>query len=204
MSINQPRHGRVVEPPSRAIHAQQYWSDFREHQANELEGGKNFPDTSGGRAHYQPQDIASVTPPVDGLILSGGKTDVRKNLNLTDEEMVAQKLNPWPRITVQPSQLLEINWKYSQKHKTRGYIAFITKDDWKSEQPITREQLESTPFYENINQETPYWSHALEPVMSHTMRLPADKKGHHVVVLLWLIADTGNAFYQTFDLEFPS
>jgi chitin-binding protein len=32
--------------------------------------------------------------------------------------------------------------------------------------------------------------------------LPKGKKGRHVVVLLWIVANTGNAFYQAFDLDF--
>ncbi|MCW1830211.1 lytic polysaccharide monooxygenase [Enterobacter asburiae] len=199
-----PLHGYAYEPASRAVHAMNFWpQDFQEWEAHELEGGKNFPDTSAGSAHYCTSDAPSNTPPADGLILSGGKEDARIRLNYTDAQLIEQGLAPWPRLEVTPSQTIEVHWKYSATHKTRGYVAFITKDGWDNSKQVTREQLETLPFYENISGDEPYWNYPLEPVEVHALPLPANKRGYHVVVLMWIVADTGNAFYQTYDLLFP-
>ena len=50
----------------------------------------------------------------------------------------------------------------------------------------------------------PFWSHPdeLKVKTHHEVKLPTSKRGHHVIVLLWLVANTGNAFYQAFDVNF--
>ncbi|QCT21733.1 lytic polysaccharide monooxygenase [Jejubacter calystegiae] len=201
MSNITPFHGHAYDPPTRAVHAIQYWTEFQEDHANELEGGKNFPDTVAGQAHYEGTDVWSETPPADGLILSGGRSDIRKKLNYTDQQLKEEGKQPWPRISVKASQELTIKWKYTAPHPTRGYIAFITKDGWDPSAPVTRSQLEEKPFFEDVYTEAPYWSYPLPAKDEHKLIIPAGKSGYHVVVLIWLVADTGNAFYQTYDLD---
>lgn len=198
-----PKHGRAINPPSRGVIAvEQGWWGLQEWHINELEGGKNFPDLTAGPARYEPTDSPSDHPPADGLICSGGRLDERQRLNLTDRELIAEGKPVWPRIPVPSNKIVDIEWVYTMAHKTRGYVAFITKDGWNPDYTITRAQLEARPFYENIYPEAPYWDHELPAKTHHQMVLPDNKKGHHVVVLLWLVADTGNAFYQTFDFDF--
>jgi len=36
----------------------------------------------------------------------------------------------------------------------------------------------------------------------HEMKMPANKKGQHVIVLMWIIVNNGKAFYQAFDVDF--
>ncbi|UTM59779.1 lytic polysaccharide monooxygenase [Photobacterium sp. CCB-ST2H9] len=204
-NINQlkPKHGYVINPPSRGAYAvEQGWWNLGEWHVVELEGGKNFPAQEGGAAFYESTDVNSFQPPVDGLILSGGHEDVRQKLNYTDQQLIAEGKTPWPRLTVPASKVIDIEWRYTMAHKTRGYVAFITRDGWDSDQVITRNQLESKPFFEDIYPEAPYWEHDLPAKIHHQLVLPDHKQGHHVVVLLWLVADTGNAFYQTFDFDF--
>ncbi|MBD8513515.1 lytic polysaccharide monooxygenase [Photobacterium sp. CAU 1568] len=198
-----PKHGRAVNPPSRGVVAmEQGWWGLQEWHANELEGGKNFPELTGGPALYEPTDSPSEQPPADGLICSGGRQDERQKLNLTDRELIAEGKTAWPKIPVPTNKIVDIEWVYTMAHKTRGYVAFITKDGWNPDQAISRSQLEAKPFYENVYPEAPYWDHELPAKTHHQVALPENKKGHHVVVLLWLVADTGNAFYQTFDFDF--
>lgn len=47
-------------------------------------------------------------------------------------------------------------------------------------------------------------SHAgeLKAKVNHEVKLPTHKKGQHVIVLMWIVANTGNAFYQAFDVDF--
>jgi len=176
-------------------------------QVNEMEGGKNFPALTAGPfpAPYQTDD-QSVTPPADGHILSGGKTDERDCINFTDEEM-SKKLNTpftWPLLNVEAGQVFKVQWQYTAAHVTRGYRWLITKDGWDPKQRISRAQLEAKPFFEDFYTQVPYYQHAdeMKAKVEHQVTLPKGKKGRHVVVLMWIVANTGNAFYQAFDLDF--
>lgn len=199
-------HGRVVSPPSRGSVVVDLgllggW------QVNEMEGGKNFPSYVAGPfpQPYQTDD-QSVVPPADGFILSGGKNDERECVNFTNAEM-SNKIGrdfSWPMLEVRPGQDFHVSWEYSAPHTTRGYNWFITKDGWNPEERITRDQLEPKSIYEDYYTQVPYYSHSaeLQPKVEHHIKLPTHKKGHHVLVLLWIVANTGNAFYQAFDLDF--
>ncbi|GLW98996.1 lytic polysaccharide monooxygenase [Microtetraspora sp. NBRC 16547] len=35
----------------------------------------------------------------------------------------------------------------------------------------------------------------------HQVSLPHDRKGYHVLLAVWEVADTGNAFYRVIDLD---
>ncbi|MGF6110114.1 lytic polysaccharide monooxygenase auxiliary activity family 9 protein [Pseudomonas frederiksbergensis] len=206
--LTQPelRHGRVTSPSSRGAVAVELgllgtW------QVNEMEGGKNFPSLVAGPfpAPYL-TDSASDVPPADGHILSGGKVDARDCINFTNEEL-SKKLNrpfAWPLLNVDPGQTFKVTWEYTAPHVTRGYSWFITKDGWDPKQRISRAQLEPKSFFDDFYTQVPYYSHSAEmkAKVNHEVKLPGNKKGHHVLVLVWIVANTGNAFYQAFDVDF--
>ncbi|SDQ92719.1 MULTISPECIES: lytic polysaccharide monooxygenase auxiliary activity family 9 protein [unclassified Pseudomonas] len=200
------RHGRVITPASRGSTAIEL-KLLGVSEVNEMEGGKNFPDTVAGPvpAPYQ-DDVQSTVPPADGYILSGGRQDKRDCVNFTNAEMSAKLGHEfkWPLLNVTPGQNFKVEWTYTAPHLTRGYRWFITKDGWDESKRITRAQLETTPFADDIYPYVPRWAHTdkLVAKVEHEVKLPANKKGHHVIVLLWLVADTGNAFYQAFDVNF--
>ncbi|WP_460111599.1 lytic polysaccharide monooxygenase auxiliary activity family 9 protein [Pseudomonas sp. S3_H04] len=161
------------------------------------------------RGRFRPltrSDSDSVTPPADGYILSGGKNDARDCVNFTNEEMSKKLARPftWPLLNVTPGQTLEIKWEYTAPHTTRGYRWLITKDGWDPKQRISRAQLEAQPFFEDFYTQVPYYSYPneLKAKVNHAVKLPANKRGHHVIVLMWIVANTGNAFYQAFDVDF--
>ncbi|MCU1751962.1 lytic polysaccharide monooxygenase auxiliary activity family 9 protein [Pseudomonas sp. 6D_7.1_Bac1] len=200
------KHGHVISPPSRTAIATQEGL-ILDWQANEMEGGKNFPSlTAGPFPKPYETDVASLVPPADGYILSGGRTDDRDCVNFTNEEM-SQKLNrpfTWPLLNVDPGQTFNVKWVYTMPHVTRGYSWFITKDGWDPKKRISRAQLEPKPFFDDFYTQVPYYEHTteLKAKVEHEVKLPKGKKGHHVIVLLWVVADTGNAFYQAFDVNF--
>ncbi|CAK9890705.1 MULTISPECIES: lytic polysaccharide monooxygenase auxiliary activity family 9 protein [Pseudomonas] len=200
------RHGRVITPTSRGSKAIEL-KLLSAHDVNEMEGGKNFPDTVAGPvpAPFQ-QDEQSTTPPADGYILSGGRQDQRDCVNFTNAEMSAKLGHAfsWPLLNVAAGQTFKVEWTYTAEHVTRGYRWFITKDGWDENKRITRAQLESAPFAEDLYPYVPFWSHPdeLKVKTHHEVKLPTSKRGHHVIVLLWLVANTGNAFYQAFDVNF--
>lgn len=180
-----------------------------------MEGGKNFPDKTGGTFPGFPSDAVSGVPPLDGLILSGGKDDHRICINFTDAELdeAVRAKHPessysggWNRIPVAPRAFFPVVWEYTAAYITRGYHWFITKDGWDESTRITRAHLEPEPFYADLYPYERFDQHKDEMIAKvfHSVYLPGDKQGHHVIVLAWIVADTGAAFYQAFDVEFPA
>ncbi|WP_413722168.1 lytic polysaccharide monooxygenase auxiliary activity family 9 protein [Sodalis sp. RH24] len=199
------RHGRVINPPSRA----QFLVNeglLAAWEANEMEGGKNFPATTGGTPPPPFQtDAWGAAPPPDGFIISGGRTGNRNRVNFTDAELnqLAPRFAGWPRLRVAPGQRFNVEWFYQQAHVTRGYRWFITRDGWNPNQRITREQLESRPFYEDISPLVPFnnFRDQLIPRVFHSAPIPLNKRGHHIIVMVWVTADSPNGFYQGFDVD---
>lgn len=200
------KHGRIITPETRGLVATKLGL-IGDWQNNEMEGGKNFPALAGGSfpSPYQ-TDAESAKPPPDRYILSGGKVDARDCVNFTDQEM-SDKLNKpfiWPQLPVTAGAVFTVKWHYEAPHVTRGYRWFITKDNWDPKQRITRAQLETTPFSEDFYPYVPFDQHAdkLIAKVEHGVTLPIEKKGRHVILLAWVVADTGNAFFQAFDVDF--
>ncbi|MEV8098815.1 lytic polysaccharide monooxygenase auxiliary activity family 9 protein [Kitasatospora sp. NPDC085879] len=182
-------HGAVSSPPSRAQLYLESW------QANGLEAGKFFPAAQAGLADpFAPDDIRNVQPPADGKIASAGK-DFAAPLDAVDTD--------WKKHQVTSGQNLEITWGFHAEHKTRRFNYFLTKNGWDPNQPLTRAQFEPKPFHSVQLAEQPYWEHQLNPgnPVTHTLRLPQRNAGHQVLLAVWEVADTGNAFYQVIDLQ---
>ncbi|MBC3953597.1 lytic polysaccharide monooxygenase auxiliary activity family 9 protein [Pseudomonas triticifolii] len=198
------RHGRVTSPPSRGSQAMDL-ELLEEWQVVELEGGKNFPATSAGAFPGHSEDTQSTAPPKDDYILSGGREDARDCINFTDEELAKKKAGAkWNRQDVRAGETFEVEWKYTMRHITRGYRWFITKDGWDENVRISRAQLDPDPFFDDLYTYEPYYDHEADmpPKDKHSVVLPTGKSGHHLILLLWIVADTGAAFYQTFDVNF--
>ncbi|ABC38514.1 lytic polysaccharide monooxygenase auxiliary activity family 9 protein [Burkholderia thailandensis] len=197
-----PRHGRVITPESRAVYLYEAGRlDFG--QVNELEGGKFFPATQSGlRDPDAPDDVANGAPPRDGEIASGGRTaDARAQLNEPDS--VAH----WQKHSVRSGQSLQISWSYSMPHKTRRWTYWITKPGWDASARLARAHFEPEPLKVYLNTYQPYWGPDADKELIprgdtiHEFNLPT-RTGYHVLLAVWDIADTANAFYQVIDLNF--
>nr|WP_310640657.1 lytic polysaccharide monooxygenase [Burkholderia cenocepacia] len=194
-------HGRVFSPESRA----QFLVDqgkLKESEANELEGGKLFPETGSGLTDpVAPDDVANRTPPADGLIASGGHTDAaRAQLN--------EVRSDWQKHAVASGQNFAITWRYSAPHKTRRWTYWITKPDWDPTKPLGRDQFDlEKPLFSAVNEYRPYWGPESEEELKpkgdtrHDIPLPV-REGYHVLLAAWDVADTAAAFYQVIDLDF--
>ncbi|GFZ63727.1 chitin-binding protein [Pseudomonas amygdali pv. eriobotryae] len=215
----QPRHGRVIEPESRGSYAMDQGMVLEWH-LHGMDSGKNFPDKLEGPAHdfprsdeYADGDVDSAAPPVDGLIVSAGWTDERDCLNYTDTELTqalekknGKKVTGWPRLIKKGGDTLSVKWRYEAPHVTRGYRWFITKDGWNESTRLTRNHFDEQPFHKEISPLKPFSQHrdALQPTEEHSAELPKNKKGHHVILLLWIVAESPMAFYQAFDVDFDA
>ncbi|MBS0849807.1 lytic polysaccharide monooxygenase [Citrobacter sp. JGM124] len=209
----QPYHGYVISPLSRAGFLISKGLLGSPWPANEMEGGKNFPNYTGGQFARQGNEEAfytdtdSSTPPEDGLILSGGRdTSGRIIVNYTDQELerLTGTKGGWPKLPVNSGSTFYVTWNYQAAHKTRGYRWYITRPGWDTTERPTRASFDLVPIHSDFNPDAPYWSYsseAMAPWNNLSVTLPS-RVGHHILLCVWIVADTGMGFYQAFDLDF--
>ncbi len=150
--------------------------------------------TGCGDIQWEPQSVEGpkgfpALGPSDGTICAGG--------NARFAELDAPRGGGWPTTKVTAGQNLTFTWKFTARHSTTSFRYFLTKAGYNASQPVTRANLDTTPFLT-----VPYNGAQPPTTLSHTATLPSGRTGHQVVVAVWEIADTGNAFYSCTDLAF--
>ncbi|WUI01228.1 lytic polysaccharide monooxygenase [Spirillospora sp. NBC_00431] len=169
-------HGYTTSPPSRSYlcgqHKVQNCGQVQ-WDPDGVEGPKGFP----------------ARGPGDGDICAGG--DGRWG-ELDDQ----RGGTGWPATKVTAGQSFNVSWHFTAPHSTTSFRYFLTKDGWNSTQPITRDSLDLTPF---INKS--YGGRQPSDRDVHSGTLP-QRQGRHILLGVWDIADTGNAFYQCIDVDF--
>jgi len=209
----QPSHGWLSGPVGRTAFAVQRGWLANGWPASEMEGMKNFPlytngsswqdliwfNGEGGPYHDSVYIFAGVASPLpDEYLFSGGQTAGNRNVvNLTDSELQTKYGVVWPKTPVSAGENLTINWNHTVSHATRGYRYFITKDGWNKNERATRAHFEEVPFASIINMESD-----LSIKQTQTIKLPYNKTGQHIILSVWMIADTGAGFYSAFDVDF--
>ncbi|MFB6889645.1 lytic polysaccharide monooxygenase [Kitasatospora sp. NPDC056327] len=169
-------HGYITTPPSRAA----------------LCGAGTVTDC--GAIRWEPQSVEGAKGfpargPVDGTICAGG--------NGRFSELDDPRGGAWPTTAVSAGQRLTFTWRFTARHATSGFRYYLTKPGYDATQKVTRANLELTPFL-NV----PYNNTQVPSTLSHTATLPTGRTGHHVVVAVWDVADTPNAFYSCADVQF--
>lgn len=171
------KHGYIMYPPSRAFLCS-------------VGVNKNC-----GAIQYQPQSIEGIkgfplNGPKDGEIASAG--------NPKFHELDEQNITRWHHVPIAfvPNTEYELEWKLTAPHRTTSWQYFMTKKDWNPSKPLARNSFESTPFCERFD-------NGSIPTNSVKMRCKIpERKGYNLMLGVWTIADTPNAFYQVVDLEF--
>lgn len=191
-----PRHGHVFSPASRAYFAWQA-GELDEGTLNQRESGKFFPTTAADQLDvYAKQDTLNAAPPPDGKIASANQ--------LTGAALDAPGSH-WQKHEVRGGEALQVAWHFTANHATRRWNYFMTKEDWNPERVLSRDQFEAEPFYTVQINLQPFWEHtdAMMPSSPtvHDVPLP-QREGYHVLLAVWEVANTGNAFYQVIDLDF--
>lgn len=146
-----------------------------------------------GPIQYEPQSAEGPggfpqAGPPDGQICSAGKPEFAQ---LNDP-----RGGSWPTTPVAAGQTVQAQWTNTAVHPTKDYRYFVTKDGWDPTKPLTKDQLEPSPFAV-----LDYGGKKPGPSESHPVTLPG-KKGKHLIVGVWDIADTSNAFYSCSDADF--
>lgn len=175
-------HGFVEVPPSRALLCQKgvnlNCGGAQYEPQSTGETFKGFPNGAGG---------GPLQGPIDGKIPSGGKA----NFSALD----AQSATRW-HLTEINDRNITFQWKYSAAHPATKHEYFITRDGWNPNEVLKRASFDSTPFCTvDGGSQVPV---AGAP---HNCVIPDSKTGHHVVLAVWTVADTDNAFYNPVDVN---
>lgn len=169
-------HGWVDSPVSRQAHC------------------ANGTVTDCGDIQWEPQSVEGpkgfpADGPADGQICSGGN----ERFAVLDDP----RGGDWPTTPLGAGEEHTFTWSISAAHATTDFQYFVTKDGWDPSQPLTRADLEPEPFLT-----VPYDGQRPENTVTHQGTLPEGKSGHHVILAVWNVADTGNAFYACSDVTF--
>ncbi|MDI3386951.1 lytic polysaccharide monooxygenase [Streptomyces sp. B-S-A8] len=153
--------------------------------------------TGCGAIQWEPQSVEGpkgfpAAGPADGEICSAG---------LGRFDSLNSPAKPgggaWPATKVTSGGSQSFRWQFTARHSTTDFKYYVTKDGWDDSKPLTRAALETTPFFT-----VPYNNQQPPATLEHTGQLPSGKSGHHIILSVWTIADTGNAFYACSDVTF--
>ncbi len=147
-------------------------------------------NTSCGAVMYEPQSLEGSQGfpqygPPDGKIASGG-THVGAALD-------QQTSTRWHKNNVSAGPLT-LSWRYTAPHRSRKWHYYITKPGWNPNAPLKRADLEHLQTFNHDGSPAPQ-------NQRHTITIPSDRNGYHVLLGVWDIADTAGAFYQVVDLN---
>ncbi|MEU6220836.1 lytic polysaccharide monooxygenase [Streptomyces sp. NPDC047022] len=153
--------------------------------------------TNCGDIQYEPQSVEGpkgfpAAGPADGQICNGGLSRFTQLSSPTTPSGVA-----WPTTKVTGGQAYVFRWQFTAVHATTDFRYYITKQGWNQNHPLSRSDLTTTPFLI-----VPYNGRRPPGTLSHSGTLPSGLSGRHVILAVWTIADTGNAFYACSDITF--
>lgn len=165
-------HGYMESPASRALLC------------------KDKQNTNCGAVQYEPQSLEAVggfpeTGPADGQITGAG----------IFKELYEQTTTRWKKVDMTGGKQT-FTWKLTAAHVSDNWRYYITKKDWDPSKPLTRADLEPEPFcfIDYKGAKPPF-------TVSHECDVPTDRSGYHLILGVWEIADTVNAFYQVIDVN---
>ncbi|MFI9242029.1 lytic polysaccharide monooxygenase [Streptomyces sp. NPDC053086] len=153
--------------------------------------------TNCGQIQWEPQSVEGpkgfpAGGPADGQLCNGG---------LSQFAQLSAPKTPsgaaWPTTKVTGGQSYTFRWQFTAMHATTDFKYYVTKPGWDQNHNLSRSDLNLTPFLT-----VPYNGQRPPSTLSHSGTLPSGLSGHHVILAVWTIADTGNAFYACSDVTF--
>ncbi|MEU2713389.1 lytic polysaccharide monooxygenase [Streptomyces sp. NPDC007205] len=153
--------------------------------------------TGCGDIQYEPQSVEGpkgfpAAGPADGRLCNGGLSRFAQLSSPTTPSGGA-----WPTTRVTGGQTYTFRWQFTAMHATTDFTYYVTKQGWNQNHALARSDLDLTPFLT-----VPYHGQRPPQTLSHSGTLPTGLSGHHVILAVWTIADTGNAFYACSDVTF--
>lgn len=130
--------------------------------------------------------------PADGRIASanGGLGQIG------DFVLDNQTSDRWKKTTINTG-VNTFTWHYTAPHKTTKWHYYMTKPGWDQNAPLNRDELE---LIGTINHDGSTASNNL----SHTINIPENRRGYNVILAVWDVDDTANAFYNVIDVNVTS
>ena len=124
--------------------------------------------------------------PADGKIASANEAK--------GPQLDAQTSTLWTKqnITTGPTNF---TWHYTKSHRTTKWHYYITKNGWDQNKKLTRDELQF------IGEVQGYGQTADKMPLTQTINIPSDHIGYHVILAVWDIYDTSNAFYNVIDVN---
>lgn len=149
--------------------------------------------TGCGGIQWEPQSVEGPkgfpgAGPADGKICAGG--------NGGFAQLDDPRGGNWPATSVTAGQSYSFRWQFTARHSTSDFRYYITKNGWDPTKPLTRAALDPQPFM------TVPFSGQPPATLVHQGTMPAGKTGKHIVLAVWNVADTPNAFYACSDVKF--
>ncbi|MFD4785701.1 lytic polysaccharide monooxygenase [Streptomyces sp. NPDC058459] len=153
--------------------------------------------TNCGDIQYEPQSVEGPkgfpgSGPGDGQLCAGGNSRFGQ-LNAPN----TPSGGAWPTTRVTGGQSYTFRWQFTAMHATSDFTYYVTKQGWNQNHALARSDLNLTPFLS-----VPYNGQRPPTTLSHSGTLPRGLTGHHVILAVWNVADTTNAFYACSDVTF--
>ncbi|MGW3645094.1 lytic polysaccharide monooxygenase auxiliary activity family 9 protein [Streptomyces sp. NPDC000878] len=153
--------------------------------------------TGCGDIQWEPQSVEGpkgfpAAGPADGQICSANHT----NFGALNQPKTPSG-GTWPATKVTGGQSYTFRWQFTAMHATTDFKYYVTKSGWNQNHALARSDLNLTPFLT-----VPYNNQRPPSTLSHTGTVPSGLSGRHVIVAVWTIADTANAFYACSDVTF--
>lgn len=143
-----------------------------------------------GLVQYEPQSLEAPkgfpeAGPADGKIASAG--------GLFGGILDEQTSTRWLKSTI-TGGINNFSWYNTATHRTSKWHYYITKKDWDPNKPLERSEFELIGTVDGNNA-------VPGQTVTHAINVPTDREGYHVILAVWDIADTSNAFYQVIDVN---
>ncbi len=140
---------------------------------------------------YEPQSLEAhkgfpAAGPSDGKIASA---------NGAFPELDQQSATRWSKVKITPGTTT-FHWTIEANHATTSWKYYMTKQDWNPNAPLGRASFDLTPFC-SVDYKGKQPPHSY----SDTCNVPS-RTGYQVILAVWEIADTANAFYNVIDVDF--
>ncbi|WP_165314257.1 lytic polysaccharide monooxygenase [Agromyces protaetiae] len=147
-------------------------------------------NTNLGGIQYEPQSLEATggfpaTGPADGHIASAGHA----NWSELDEQTSTR----WVKNVVSPGAHT-FGWTYTAPHNTDEWRYYITKKGWDPNAPLDRGDFELLQTVEGNGKPANTYP-------THTINIPSDRTGYYVILAVWEVEDTANAFYNVVDVD---
>jgi predicted carbohydrate-binding protein with CBM5 and CBM33 domain len=151
--------------------------------------------TNCGAIQWEPQSTEGPkgfpgAGPADGKLCSAGLSQFN--------ELNDQRGGAWPATQLTSGANYAFKWHLTAQHASTDFKYYVTKQGWNQSAPLTRAALDLTPFLT-----VPMGGARPAADITHNGKLPS-RTGRHMILAVWTIADTANAFYQCSDVQFGS